>query len=86
MRPSELGEWFALYTLSPWDQARADLRMAILASTIANVNRDSKRRPKPYTARDFMPFDARDERARNRDLSRRLLEALGVKPKPKDKP
>lgn len=83
MRPSELGEWAALWSVSPWGESRADLRAGIVASTVANVHRDLKRRPTPFKPLDFMPFDERDEQERNRDLSRRLIAALGLKPKEK---
>ena len=56
MRPSELTEWLAFYADSPFGEERADLRAAIVASTIANVNRDSKRRPQPFKPVDFMPY------------------------------
>lgn len=45
----------AYYSLEPWGPERADLNAGIIASMIANVNRDSKRRPEPFTAADFMP-------------------------------
>ncbi len=32
--------------------------MAILAALIANANRDPKRRPQPFEAREFMPVFA----------------------------
>lgn len=31
------------------------MRMAILASIIANSNRDPKKQPRPYEIKDFMP-------------------------------
>lgn len=81
MRPSELGEWMALEVLSPSGESRADLRMAIIASTIANVNRDPKKRPKPYSAREFMPFIEQDEPkpVDQKVLAERLLAAFGLK-------
>lgn len=33
---------------------REDYRSALICSVIANVNRDSKRRPKPFMPQDFM--------------------------------
>ena len=57
MRPHEFGEWIAYAHVSPWGEQRADLRSAIVASVIANVNRDSRRRPAPFKPADFMPFD-----------------------------
>lgn len=37
------------------EQERADFRAGIVAATIANVNRDRKKRPRPFTPADFMP-------------------------------
>lgn len=48
----ELSEWIAYYRLDPFGQERADMRAAVVASIIANVNRDKKQ--KPYTMMDFM--------------------------------
>lgn len=62
MRPHHLGEWLALYRIDPWGEVRDDLRSGIVASVIANVNRDVRRKPEPFTAQDFVPrFDAPDE-------------------------
>lgn len=62
MRPHHLGEWLALYRIDPWGEWRDDLRSGIVASVIANVNRDAKRKPEPFTAHDFVPrFDVPDE-------------------------
>lgn len=62
MRPHHLGEWLALYRIDPWGEWRDDLRSGIVASVVANVNRDSKRKPEPFTAQDFVPrFDVPDE-------------------------
>ena len=44
----------AYYEIDPWGEERADLRMGIMASVIANTNRDPKK-SRPYKARDFMP-------------------------------
>lgn len=50
--------WRQYYQLEPFGEERADLRAGIVASTIANVNRDTKRRSKPFAPSDFMPdFD-----------------------------
>ncbi len=49
----------AYYALEPFGEERADLQAGIIASTIANVNRDPKKRRRPYKPQDFMPkFDA----------------------------
>lgn len=59
---TQLAEWLAYFRLEPFGEERDDLRMGIVASTIANVNRSAKRR-KPYQPEDFMPRfeDAEDD-------------------------
>lgn len=51
----EFAEYWALYQLDPWGPERDDLRAGIVASTVANVNRDRRKRPRPYTPQEFMP-------------------------------
>lgn len=48
--------WMRYYAQEPFGEERADIRSGIVASVIANANRDSKRRPKPFKPQDFMPF------------------------------
>ena len=49
-------EWRSFYEQAPWGDLRDDMRSGIIASTIANVHRDSKKRPTAYRPDDFMPF------------------------------
>jgi len=42
-------------------EQRKDQRFGVVASVIANVNRDSKKRSKPYTSKDFFPIDGKPE-------------------------
>ena len=51
----ELSEWIAYYAMEPWGVETEDLRTGIIASTIANVNRDPKKQKKPFKPQDFMP-------------------------------
>ena len=51
----QISEWMAYYAIEPFGEERADLRMAILASLIANVNRDPAKRREPFTPAEFMP-------------------------------
>lgn len=48
-------EWYVYYLAEPFGEERDDLRSGIVASVIANSNRDPKRHPKPYEPKDFMP-------------------------------
>lgn len=51
----ELSEWMAYYRLEPWGCEVEDLRAGIIASTIANANRDPKKQRKPFQPSDFIP-------------------------------
>jgi len=53
MTSLQLSEWMAYNEIEPFGEEREDLRMGILASTMANINRSSGK--KPYKPRDFMP-------------------------------
>lgn len=57
----ELVEWQAFGLLEPFGEHRADLRSGIIASTIANANRDAEKHPEPYKPQEFMPgYETRD--------------------------
>lgn len=50
----EFTEWIAYYGLEPWGEEPADARHGILASLIANSNRDASKHTQPYKPEDFM--------------------------------
>ena len=52
----ELVEWIEFYGLDPFGEQRGDIRNAMLMSLMANINRDPKKRQKPYSLDEFMPF------------------------------
>lgn len=52
---SELREWMAFYALEPFGSEVEFYRFGIVASIIANANRDPKKRGRPFTPTDFMP-------------------------------
>jgi len=54
MSAHEFGEWWALYRMEPWAEARADIASGMIASTIANVNRRENSRP--FSPLDFAPY------------------------------
>ena len=85
MRPHELGMWWALWQIEPWDEERADRRAATVAMVLANVNRNPKKRAAAFKVEDFMPYLYRDERKEAAQLSKRLLAVFGLKPKAKPK-
>lgn len=51
----ELTEWMAFFELEPWGCDVEDERFGVVAATVANVNRDAKKQPRPYTRDDFLP-------------------------------
>lgn len=52
---AEFTEWQAFYAIEPFGHARSDIQTALLASLVANAHRDTKKRPRPYGIRDFIP-------------------------------
>ena len=56
MSSREFAEWYAYAQIEPFGPARADLRIALLTALTAEIHRDPKKRSKPYTVTDFMPF------------------------------
>lgn len=49
---TELSYWMAFYSLHPFGSERDNIHAALIASTIANVNRGKSQHP--FTAQDFM--------------------------------
>ena len=53
MSSYEFAEWMAYAQIEPFGQDRGDIGSAIVAATIANVNRSEKQQP--FSPQDFMP-------------------------------
>lgn len=51
----ELTQWFAYYSIEPFDDQRGDIRSAIVAATVANVA-PRKKGGRSYHPRDFLPY------------------------------
>jgi hypothetical protein len=76
MTSPQFAEWMAYSRLEPWGEERDDLRMGIVASTVANVNRSKDR--KPYKPTDFMPsFEPVSEEEQVAALLAKARKALG---------
>lgn len=72
----QFAEWMAYSRLEPWGQDRDDLRMGIVASTIANVNRGKNQ--KPFKPDDFIPdFEPETEEQAAERLIAKAMAALG---------
>ena len=80
----EITDWFAFYSLDPWGGQRGDIQAAIIASTIANVNRSKD--SKPMTPADFMPrFGEKPKKQTWQDQLakvRAMSELMGIEPPP----
>ena len=72
----QFAEWMSYATLEPFGEDRADLRMGILASVIANSNRGKNQ--KPFHASDFIPsFEPVNEEEQTARLIAKARAALG---------
>lgn len=56
MPMAEYLSWQEFYGIEPWGLPVHDATQAHLASILANVNRDSGKRPMPYTLNEFLIF------------------------------
>jgi hypothetical protein len=65
--------WMAYYQIEPWGEERADLRSAIVASTVANAM--AGRRSKKFKPKDFMPFYESAQTPRDHQ---RILETMAA--------
>lgn len=54
MSSREFTEWAAFYGMEPFGDLRGDLQAGVVAATVAEVNRDRKRRREPFTPADFL--------------------------------
>jgi hypothetical protein len=50
----ELAEWVAYNSIEPFGEFRQDIRIAKLWCLTANINRDTKKCPTPFTVMDFL--------------------------------
>lgn len=66
--------WLAYSQIEPFGEERGDLRAGIVASVIANVNRDPKK-GKAFQAKDFMPRFGEDESSSVRSSRRPVTDA-----------
>ena len=60
-------EWQIYWMIEPPLETRVDIGFAQLMSLLANVNRDSKRQPEPWTPADFLPSWAREQKSDGAD-------------------
>lgn len=56
MTSAQWSEWLAFANIEPIGEFRNELRHGQMMALHCNINRDSKQRPEPYTAKDFTNF------------------------------
>ena len=55
MSSSLLNEWFAFFRLEPFGTDMENHRTGVVASVVANANRNPKKKPEAYKPSDFFP-------------------------------
>jgi hypothetical protein len=61
MRPDELGMWVAYYGLEPWDEQRADLRAALVATEVHRAMGSKRSDRKPIVMADFRLYEPEEK-------------------------
>ena len=83
MRPSELGVWAAVYSLSPWNEERADVRAGIIAAAVGNYAGKALKDGQTVSALDFLAIP---RPRRKNDVGKQLMTFLrGTTPRKKKK-
>ena len=73
---TQFAEWIAYARIEPWGEERDDLRMGIIASTLANIHKPKGR--KPYKPQDFMPdFEQMTEEQQAARMLTKMRAAFG---------
>ncbi len=55
LTPQQFRYWQVYAELEPFDEIRADVRSAKIEAALYNINRDTKKHPKPFPLEDFLP-------------------------------
>lgn len=57
---AEVNEWAEFFELEPFGLPASDALQANLASLLANIHRDTRARPEPFSLKDFLVFSRQD--------------------------
>lgn len=76
MSYAEFLDWIAYYELQPF--GLENWNAGVIASTIANVHRDIKKKKKPFTPSDFMPKVDADTPANDWQTTKAKFQQLGA--------
>lgn len=79
----QLREWEIKYRRKPFGSHLGFYQAGIIASVIANVNRDSKKTPAPFKVEDFIPslykMDKDKTKKQTMEEMRNFLNSISVK-------
>lgn len=79
MSIGQLQKWAAYYAIEPFGERRADLRAASVVASVYNVNRDTKKRRKPWPISDFvLRFDEEERRQADKPKDWKYLKMMGA--------
>ena len=74
----EFTEWLAYDSIQPGEPTRSDVQAAMIAATLANVNRDPKKKAAPFTISDFMPKYGQQEQDPRRMSQKEIKQRLSI--------
>lgn len=74
----EFTEWMAFHALEPFGPDAESWRAGMIAATMANLQRDTKKRPQPFEPDDFMPAAPTTPEERQADLRARIDAAMAM--------
>lgn len=79
MSDAEYRDWKLFYRDEPWGLAVLDAMHAHIIEVLANINRNSEKRPEPYSMKDFLLFaePAAEGEAEPVDVSAAIRAAFG---------
>jgi hypothetical protein len=85
MDSRELTAWQLFSAIEPIGDRRADLRAAMIASVLANANRDPDKQANPFELADFLVYQDADDLAEQETRDQQahmatLLDAWGAPP------
>lgn len=58
----QMKEWEEYFSIEPWGDDQDEGRNGLLCSLLANVHRDTEKKPDPFTPQDFMRRPPEPER------------------------
>jgi hypothetical protein len=80
----EFTDWMAYAELEPFGPAQVAWQLAVIAATVANANRDPKKRSQPFQPSDFLPEEPMTDRERADRLRSKFdaaMMAVGGRPR-----